>query len=196
MHIYTNLFTGSSLSEALRLAPGSAEIRMILGSTLQQLERLDEIEALYREALERQENYDGQPDLQGNIYNNLGNTLRAKGWLTESEASYQRSLELRPNIAAVYVNLGSALLELGKYSAAQASFRKALKIRPNYADAYNNLLFCDTNNAAVTTAELFAEHLRLAEQFEAPLPAALANPHQCARARTPPANRLCFRRLA
>ncbi|HWW04488.1 tetratricopeptide repeat protein, partial [Collimonas sp.] len=158
-----------SLREALRLAPASAEIRMILGSALQQLERLDEVEALYRSALERKQDYASQPDLHGNIYNNLGNTLRAKGCLTEAEASYRRSLELRPNIAAVYVNLGSALLELGKFSDAQGCFRQALQITPDYAAAYSNLLFCASNNADIAPAALFAEHLRFAEQFEAPL---------------------------
>ncbi|WP_061533945.1 tetratricopeptide repeat protein [Collimonas arenae] len=157
------------LREALRLAPNSAEIHMSLGSVLQQSGRPDEAEAIYRSALKCHTVLAIPAGSLGDIYNNLGNTLRVKGCLTEAEASYLRSLELRPNVAQVYDNLGSALLELGKFSASQASFRQALQIAPAMASAHSNLLFCASNNADVSPAELFTEHLRFAEQFEAPL---------------------------
>jgi predicted O-linked N-acetylglucosamine transferase (SPINDLY family) len=65
-------------------------------------------------------------------------------------------------------------------SEAEACYRRALEISPDFAWAYSNLLFCLIHNPALPAQALFEEHLRFAQQFEAPLRASWA-PHGNAR---------------
>ncbi len=56
-----------------------------LGNTLQELDRLDEAEASYRQSIML------KPE-SAEVHNNLGNTLQKLGRLTEAEASYTLSI--------------------------------------------------------------------------------------------------------
>lgn len=100
---------------------------------------------------------------------NLGSVLRALRRLPEAEASYQRALEIKPDYAEPYNNLGNALLDQAKRSEAEASYRRALELQPDFAEAHTSLLFLLSQKEGVDAEELFAEHCRFGEQFEAPL---------------------------
>lgn len=102
-------------------------------------------------------------------HNNLAVILREAGRFEESIAASRKALEFMPELAEAYNNIGNALGGQGRLEEAIDSYRKAVEIRPHYADAFSNLLLTLQYSDKISAKELFAEHLRYAEQFEAPL---------------------------
>lgn len=151
-----------SYRRALKIKPGFAEAHSNLGIVLRELGQLDGAAASCCRALEI------SPDFV-EAHSNLGNTLRDLGQFDDAVASYHRALEINPGYAEGHNNLGSILQYRGQFEAAVASFRRALEIRPDFDGIHSNLLFCLSHIEDVGSEELFAEHLRFGEQFEAPL---------------------------
>ena len=61
------------------------------------------------------------------------------GKLDEAEASYMKTLELKPDYAEAHNNLGNTLKDLGRLDEAEASYRKAIASRIGYCEAHENL---------------------------------------------------------
>lgn len=152
----------ASLRQALTLNPDLAEAHNNLGYTLRDLGRLGESEASLHRALEL------NPDL-AEAHSNLGITLNDLGRLAEGEACLRRALELKPGRAEWHTNLGVNLMDQGHFAEGEASLRHSLKLSPDRAPAFSNLLFCLSQGAEINAEELFAEHCRYGERFEAPL---------------------------
>jgi len=72
-------------------------------------------------------------------YNNIGNAYEAQGRLDEAIASYQRALEINPNLAVALYNLGIVYEAQGRLDEVIARYQRALEINPNHAVAWNNL---------------------------------------------------------
>ena len=68
---------------------------------------------------------------------NLGLKQASTGDLEESVISWEKALELNPNLAEAWHNRGSALGRLGNYQEALESFDQTLKIDPRNAQAWN-----------------------------------------------------------
>jgi predicted O-linked N-acetylglucosamine transferase (SPINDLY family) len=111
-----------------------------LGITLQDLGRLEEAEASYRQAISLKPDY-------AEAHSNLGITLRVLGRLDEAEASYRKAIALKPDFAEAHSNLGGTLRELGRSKDAEASYRQAISLKPDYAEAHSNLLFLQSSCA-------------------------------------------------
>ncbi|WP_454256221.1 sulfotransferase [Pseudomonas sp. Marseille-Q8238] len=79
-----------------------------------------------------------QPD-NAEAHNNLANTYKFLGDLSNAKHSYQRALELRPDYAVVHSNLAVLLNDLGQIDEAVASAKRAIDLNPQLADAYLNL---------------------------------------------------------
>jgi len=92
-----------------------------LGSTLQELGRLEEAEARLRQAITL------KPELP-EAYNNLGNTLKELGRLEEAEASYRQAIARKANYAEAYGSLGIKLNAMGLKESALEHFEKNLKL--------------------------------------------------------------------
>ncbi len=69
---------------------------------------------------------------------NLGLKQASSGDLTEAVISWEKALELNPNLAEAWHNRGSALGRLGDYKKALQSFEQALKIDPQNPQAWND----------------------------------------------------------
>ena len=69
---------------------------------------------------------------------NLGLKQASTGNLEEAILSWEKALELNPNLAEAWHNRGSALGRLGNYEEALASFEQALKIDSGNAQAWND----------------------------------------------------------
>jgi predicted O-linked N-acetylglucosamine transferase (SPINDLY family) len=67
-----------------------------------------------------------------------GNLLRDLGRYQDALASYDRSLELKPDEAEAFYQRGNTLLKLKRPDDALASYDRALKLSPDYADALYN----------------------------------------------------------
>ena len=103
---------------------------------------------------------------------NLGTCLMEMGRLSEAVNSFETVVKLDPHHRRAYVNISAALTRLGRIDQAVVHCRKALKINPDWDELHSNLLFYLTHSQDIDGATLFAEHLKYAEHFEAPLRAA------------------------
>ena len=100
---------------------------------------------------------------------NLGTCLMEMGRLSEAAKSFETVIRLDPHHRKAHVNLCSTLTRLGHIEQAIAHNRKALSNKPDWDELHSNMLFYLTHSGNVSAAELFAEHVRYADQFEAPL---------------------------
>ena len=69
---------------------------------------------------------------------NLGLKQVSGGEFDKAIASWEKALQIDPNLSEAWHNRGSALGRLGKYSEAVESFQKALTINPNNYQAWND----------------------------------------------------------
>ena len=100
---------------------------------------------------------------------NLGTCLMEMGRLSEAVNSFETVVKLDPHQRRAYINISAALNRLGRIDQAIVHCRKALKINPDWDELHSNLLFYLTHSQDLDAASLFAEHVRYAEHFEAPL---------------------------
>jgi Flp pilus assembly protein TadD len=124
--------TEVACTEALRVAPNSAELWVYSGYCQTELGRFVDAAEHYRKAIALQPDY---PE----AHNNLGNTLLELGLFAEAEMSCREALRLRPDFPEALNGLGAALQNLGHTTQAEASYRAALRLRPDRAGPHSNL---------------------------------------------------------
>ena len=100
---------------------------------------------------------------------NLATFLMEMGSLSDAVKSFETVIRLDPHHRKAHINISSTLTRLGRVDQAIAHNRKALSNNPDWDELHSNLLFYLTHSGNVSAAELFAEHVRYADQFEAPL---------------------------
>ena len=69
----------------------------------------------------------------------LGAALLHAGRAAEAIPSYERALQITPNLPDVWCDLGFAFDEVGRASDAIAHYEQALRLKPDHAGAHNNL---------------------------------------------------------
>ena len=79
-----------------------------MGNTLRELDRLDEAEASYKQAIALKPDY-------AMAHSNLGNALTELGRLDEAEASCAQAIALKSDFAEAHSNLGKILLKNGQH---------------------------------------------------------------------------------
>jgi Flp pilus assembly protein TadD len=121
--------------------------------------RLEQAEALYRQALRARRDF---PEaLLG-----LGNVQKAMGKLEDSAAAYRAALAGRPDFAAALFNLGSVLKEQGKREQAVAALSRVVALKPDLVQAHNNLGNLHYEDGRWTEAErAFAQAVALQPGF-------------------------------
>jgi tetratricopeptide (TPR) repeat protein len=120
----------------LQLDPDSVETHHNLGTTLVQLNRLEEAIAHFEKALAL------RPD-SAEARNNLGNVLVRLNRLDQSLVQFEKALEVsrfnaEPYVRACY-NIGVSLQALNRHKEAIPHYARAIAIKPDYAEAHNNL---------------------------------------------------------
>jgi len=118
--------------KAKEISPQDAEVHNNLGNVLEKLEKFDEAENNYRQAILLKQSYT-------EAYYNLANLLNKLGRFDEAETNYNQAIKLRPNYAAAFNNLANLLTELRRFDEAETNYNQAIKLRPNLAEAFNNL---------------------------------------------------------
>jgi predicted O-linked N-acetylglucosamine transferase (SPINDLY family) len=76
------------------------------------------------------------PASAGDYYSNYGLALAGLGRIDEAIAAYEKSLSLRPDLAAAHSNLAEALCAKGRFAEAVGKFNRAIEIQPNFAEAH------------------------------------------------------------
>ncbi|MBU0679939.1 MAG: tetratricopeptide repeat protein [Proteobacteria bacterium] len=121
-----------TLANNVKLTPHDAQAHQNLGSALLGLERFEEAEASYRQALTLNPGY-------VQAHTNLGITLMNLGRLAEAEACYRQALALDPDFVEARNNLGNILKDMARFAEAETHFRQALTQKPDFAEAHHNL---------------------------------------------------------
>lgn len=98
-----------------------------------------------------------------------GNLFAVTGAYQEGVNRFLRVLALQPDHAEALANLANCQKHLGAVDDAIASLRHAISLQPDRAAWHSNLLLTLQYHGSLDRQALFQEHLRFAEQFEAPL---------------------------
>jgi predicted O-linked N-acetylglucosamine transferase (SPINDLY family) len=150
------------LRKAAELLPEELESRTVLADTLRLKGLHKDAEEVCRAIIAINPGY---AEAQ-RIY---GMSLVHQGRVAEGLAAARRAIELAPDTSGMHNTLGVLLLDLGMVSEAEESFRVALEKDPKDAIAADNYLFSLTHNPEVKQDTLFAEHVKFAQQHEAPV---------------------------
>jgi protein O-GlcNAc transferase len=102
-------------------------------------------------------------------HNNLGNVFTNQGKLDDAIAYYRTALTLKPDFSEAHNNLGRIYHDQGRPDKAIPCYRQALTYNPAFPDAHHNLLLTMQYSSDYMPEELLSEHIRFAQQFEAPL---------------------------
>ncbi|OBV40938.1 tetratricopeptide repeat protein [Janthinobacterium psychrotolerans] len=162
------LQTAGALDEALAvyrmvldLMPDSASAHNNIGSVLQNRGQIELAQQSFLRALEI------EPDFADALCN-MGVCMMQLGRLEESLDYTRRAIALHPAHLQARTNLTAILFRQGRNDEVIEQCRRALEINPDWKFIHNNLLFSLSHSEQLAPAEVFAEHLRYAEQFEAP----------------------------
>jgi len=177
------------------LAPEDPAITYSLGATLQATGALDEALIAYRMVLEQMPDNAAAHNNIGSVLQNQGQIelaqqsfLRALeiepnfadalcnmgvctlgvGRLDESLDYTRRAIALNPAHLQARTNLTAILFRQGRNDEVIKQCRLALEINPDWKFIHSNLLFSLSHSEQLAPAAVFSEHLRYAEQFEAP----------------------------
>lgn len=151
----------SAYRHMLDISPGNAVAHNNIGSIQQAQGHLELARQSFEQALEALPNF-------ANAICNLGICMLSLGKLDEALACTARAIELDPMHLPAQTNMSSVLFRLGRNEEAIEQCRQALAANPQWQFIHSNLLFSLVHAEQSDAATLFAEHLRYAEQFEAP----------------------------
>ena len=151
----------NAYQQMLTMSPDSALAYNNIGSIQQERNQLEMACQNFRQALEI------EPDFTDAVCN-LGINLLRQNKLEEALAYTFRAIELDPLHLQARTNISSALFRQGRNDEAVEQCRLALAVNPQWQHIHSNLLFSMVHSEQANAAELFAEHRRYAEQFEAP----------------------------
>ena len=127
INLTTALIAGGELEEALAVArPGEGEIKLrrLVGYICQQLGRLDEAEAAYREVV-------AAVPSDYETWNNLGNVCEAKRDIDGAIVAFERAINLRRDAIPIYINLARTLTDVDRDEARLRTMIEAARIAPD-----------------------------------------------------------------
>lgn len=151
-----------SYRRALSINPDCIEANYNLALAFQEEGQLGAARELYEKVIGLQPGF-------ALAHNNLGNIFLAQENVEAAMASYRLALSMDPNCTRAYGNLAIACKDQGALAEAIDLYQKMLAIEPAFAEGHSNLLLALQYSTKHSAAEVFVEHLRFAQRFEAPL---------------------------
>lgn len=152
----------SNLAKALQLNPDLEPVYFDLCLALLQSGHPAEARAIIEE---------GQARFPANVNFDyyLGNLALKAAAYDDAISRFARVLAVQPDYPEVLSNMGLALKHQGQPDAALACFRQSLALDPGIVETHSNMLLTMLYCPSQAPAEIYAEHLRFADRFEAPL---------------------------
>lgn len=147
--------------EATSRFPESARAHHNLGIHLAATGAPDEATGAFERAVELKPDY---PE----AHNGLGVALESVGRADDAQRAYREAVRFRPEFADAWSNLGTSLGEQGRSGEAVETLRHALTLAHNPTTA-SALVGNQLYSAALTPAELKAEHVAWADRYAEPL---------------------------
>lgn len=152
-------------SIAIEIEPNFVEAHYNLGCIDSTRGSFSSAESYFRRALEINPGH-------SNSYTGLAVALIDQKRLPEAEACCLKAIELDPSLGNNMSVLGSVFKAQGRLKEAEEAFLRAITIEPELANKHielaSLLLFFNLENEAITLQELFADHCRFGEHYEAP----------------------------
>ena len=145
----------------LELMPDSASAHNNIGSVLQNRGQIELAQQSFLRALEIEPNF-------ADALCNMGVCMLQLGRFDESLDYTRRAIAQHPAHLQARTNLTSILFRQGRNDEVITQCRLALEINPDWKFIHSNLLFSLSHSEQLDPAAVFSEHLRYAEQFEAP----------------------------
>jgi protein O-GlcNAc transferase len=107
----------------------------------------------------------------------LGIIAQQRGDIDTAVGHFTQAIAIQPEFPDALHRLGGLLREQAKLAESVACYRQANAIHAEQPSTWSDLLLALQFEGRLSQAEMFAEHLRYAEQFEAPL-IAQRQPHR------------------
>lgn len=130
INLATALIARGDLDEALvtaRAGESDIKVRRLVGYICQQLGRMDEAEAAYRDVVAAiPSDYEA--------WNNLGNVRGARGDIDGAILAFERAINLRRDAIPIYVNLARVLTNVDRDEARLRTMIEAARIAPDNAE--------------------------------------------------------------
>jgi len=118
--------------EAVRLASGNVDARMLLAQSLQ-------VEGDRFGAIEQFRIVESYAPTRADVHASMGSLLIQMGKFPEAADEFAETIELYPWAASPHNDLGNALYVMGQRDRAIAEYREALRLNPSFVEAHNNL---------------------------------------------------------
>lgn len=145
----------------LELIPESATAHNNIGSVLQNQGQMELAKQSFLRALELEPNF-------ADALGNMGVCMLGLGKLDEALDYTRRTIALNPAHLQAHTNITSILFRQGRNDDVITQCRLALETNPDWKYIHSNLLFSLAHSEQLEPSAVFSEHLRYAEQFEAP----------------------------
>lgn len=110
----------------------AADVQVALGRTLEQTDRLNEAEQMYRDALKKDPH-------RGDAHARLAILCDRKADFKEASKHFNEAIRLNPKDPEIHCDQGYSFYVQRRWSESETSLRKALKLDPHHARSHNNL---------------------------------------------------------
>jgi len=117
------------LRRASQIAPGYAEVLMLLGSTLLERNRFADAAEAFKKMIKIRPNSDA-------AWAGLGQAFARGDRTDKAEEALARSIELNPNVPLVHMSYGHILKTNGDQEKALKAYRQAILLKPNFGEIY------------------------------------------------------------
>ena len=124
--------------KAKEINPQDADVHNNLGNILEKLEKFEEAQNSYGQAILLKQNYT-------EAYYNLANLLNKLGRFDEAEKNYNQAIKFKPNFAEAFNNLANVLKDQGRFDESILNFKESLKIKPELVNAETEILFIEAS---------------------------------------------------
>jgi predicted TPR repeat methyltransferase len=122
----------SLIQQALARAPDDYDIRRNMANVLNDINRAQEAEPVYRELIQE------RPKDPGN-HSNLSAALRKLGRFAEAVEAAREATRLAPDLPVTWHALGNALASIQQLEEAAEAYEKVLTLAPEFSPAHNSL---------------------------------------------------------
>jgi tetratricopeptide (TPR) repeat protein len=120
------------LLAVLRRTPENARVLVLVGQIHLQANRLDQAEKYFRDGL-------AVNDHNPEAWAGLANTYEARKDFKDARDSYDKALDLKPDMASTLLNAGQLADKMEELKRAEDFYRRALELNPRQAEAANGL---------------------------------------------------------
>lgn len=120
------------MQQALARAPDDFDIRRNTANVLNDINRAQEAEPMYRALIQE------RPNDPGN-HSNLSTALRKLGRLPEAVEAAREAIRLAPDLPVAWHALGNALAGVRQLEEAAQAYEKVLTLAPEFGPAHNSL---------------------------------------------------------